>query len=201
MVPGDVHLRGVILHVALQLNACCCALNHQLCCTRSCGGVRGGGVRSTFGIRIIPIIFEICCRITMTGNRKFLSFSKGLQPSTQPKCGCSFRMVMVMVMVFPVWGKQNEAECFCSASSKIPQDSKCYFILSLNSRKGYFPNLACVCPPSGHLVSHDHRLITALCSATAALQRVRDGGGMLLRLSLPLWQRRGILKRFHLMMA
>lgn len=35
MIPGDVHLGGVILHVTLQLDACCCAVNHQLCCAGS----------------------------------------------------------------------------------------------------------------------------------------------------------------------
>lgn len=31
VIPTDVHLRGVILHVALELDACCCALNNQFC--------------------------------------------------------------------------------------------------------------------------------------------------------------------------
>lgn len=36
MIPGDVHLGGVILHVTLQLNACRRAADHQLCCAGSC---------------------------------------------------------------------------------------------------------------------------------------------------------------------
>lgn len=102
----------------------------------------------------------------------------------------------------------NEAECFCSASSKrleTPQASKYFHIFSLNSKKGYFPNLwHYVCHPCGHLVSHDHSLIAVLCSATAVLmfrcRAVRETVAGCCS-ALPLWQCRGILKRFHLMMA
>lgn len=100
MIPGDVHLGGVILHVTLQLDACCCAVNHQLCCAgsyrrwREVIEVVEGTFENQNHIHIFYLLLGNLASLCWDSNRIFFFFfaqnlSNRIKLSSAAICTCS----------------------------------------------------------------------------------------------------------------